>query len=227
MQEKNHAHDRAEERRWMVEKLKREGISDETVLASMLAVPRHSFVHKDMLDYAYDDEALRIEAGQTISQPYIVALMAQALELNPQDRVLEIGTGSGYSAAVLSRLAARVYTVERHEVLAEQARERFVRLNYRNIEVCLGDGTRGWPEEAPFDAILVTAGGPLVPTSLKEQLKLGGRLVMPVGNEKMQELKRVRRGGERDFHEESLGLVRFVPLIGEEGWPGQVRENRK
>ncbi|GAB6172095.1 hypothetical protein JCM15765_15730 [Paradesulfitobacterium aromaticivorans] len=211
--------ERAEERRWMVEGLKREGITDEAVLAGMQAVPRHFFVPKDMADYAYDDEALRIEAGQTISQPYVVALMAQALELKSGDRVLEIGTGSGYSAAVLSRLAARVYTIERHEVLATQAGERFARLNYVNIEVRLGDGTKGLPEAAPFEAILVTAGGPELPASLKEQLKVGGRPVIPVGNEKMQELVRVRRNGEHDYQEESLGLVRFVPLIGEEGWP--------
>lgn len=219
MQAQNPSMDRAKERQWMVEGLKREGISDEGVLASMLAVPRHFFVPKEMEEYAYDDEALRIEAGQTISQPYVVALMAQALELKPRDRVLEIGTGSGYSAAVLSRLAARVYTIERHEVLAAQAGERFAYLNYRNIEVRLGDGSKGWSEEAPFDAILVTAGGPVVPTTLKDQLKVGGRLVIPVGNEKMQELTRVRRSGEHDFREKSLGLVRFVPLIGEEGWP--------
>lgn len=210
---------RAEERQWMVDVLKQEGIKDEAVLAGMQAVPRHFFVPREMSDYAYDDEALRIEAGQTISQPYIVALMAQALELKSGDRVLEIGTGSGYSAAVLSRLAARVYTIERHKVLADQAGERFARLNYENIEIRLGDGTKGWPEEAPFDAILVTAGGPQVPASLKGQLKVGGRLVMPVGTEKMQELIRVRRNGEQDYREESLGLVRFVPLIGEEGWP--------
>ncbi|WP_268939402.1 protein-L-isoaspartate(D-aspartate) O-methyltransferase [Paradesulfitobacterium ferrireducens] len=210
---------RAEERQWMVDVLKQEGIKDEAVLAGMQAVPRHFFVPREMSDYAYDDEALRIEAGQTISQPYIVALMAQALELKSGDRVLEIGTGSGYSAAVLSRLAARVYTIERHKVLADQAGERFARLNYENIEIRFGDGTKGWPEEAPFDAILVTAGGPQVPASLKGQLKVGGRLVMPVGTEKMQELIRVRRNGEQDYREESLGLVRFVPLIGEEGWP--------
>lgn len=210
---------RAEERQWMVDVLKQGGIKDEAVLAGMQAVPRHFFVPREMSDYAYDDEALRIEAGQTISQPYIVALMAQALELKSGDRVLEIGMGSGYSAAVLSRLAARVYTIERHKVLADQAGERFARLNYENIEIRLGDGTKGWPEEAPFDAILVTAGGPQVPASLKGQLKVGGRLVMPVGTEKMQELIRVRRNGEQDYREESLGLVRFVPLIGEEGWP--------
>lgn len=210
---------RADERQWMVDVLKQEGIKDEAVLAGMQAVPRHFFVPREMSDYAYDDEALRIEAGQTISQPYIVALMAQALELKSGDRVLEIGTGSGYSAAVLSRLAARVYTIERHKVLADQAGERFARLNYENIEIRLGDGTKGWPEEAPFAAILVTAGGPQVPASLKGQLKVGGRLVMPVGTEKMQELIRVRRNGEQDYREESLGLVRFVPLIGEEGWP--------
>lgn len=211
--------ERAQERQWMVEGLKREGISDEAVLAGIQAVPRHFFVPRELSDYAYDDEALRIEEGQTISQPYIVALMAQALKLKSGDRVLEIGTGSGYSAAVLSRLAARIYTIERHEMLAVQARERFERLNYRNIEVRLGDGTKGWPEKAPFEAILVTAGGPQVPASLEGQLKVGGRLVMPVGAEKMQELIRVRRKGEQDYREESLGLVRFVPLIGEEGWP--------
>ena len=160
-----------------------------------------------------------IGSGQTISQPYIVALMTEALQLSPGDRILEIGTGSGYAAAVLSRIAESVFSIERIQALAKDAADRLKLLGYRNVHVACGDGTRGWPEHAPFDAIVVTAGGPHVPQSLLDQLKVGGRLVMPVGNQAHeQQLIRVTRLSPDRFDEEELGQVVFVPLIGKEGW---------
>jgi protein-L-isoaspartate(D-aspartate) O-methyltransferase len=195
------------------------GISDPPVLAAMMDVPREEFVSKDFRDQAYDDYPLPIEEGQTISQPYIVAYMAEALELSRGDRVLEIGTGSGYSAAVISRIAAEVYTVERFDSLAETARERLLRLGFDNIRVLVGDGTLGWPEESPFDAIVVTACAPRVPEPLKSQLAVGGRLVVPVGPDRMvQTLVRVRRIGRAEYGQEHLLSVQFVPLIGAAGW---------
>lgn len=204
---------------WMVQnQLVGRDITDEMVIKSMLIVPRHKYVMKDKQEYAYYDSALEIEAGQTISQPYIVALMAQALKLKANDTVLEIGTGSGYSAAILSRIAMNIYTIERHEVLANLAQERFRSQGYDNIAVQVGDGTRGWPEKAPFDAILVTAGGPVIPDSLVDQLANGGRLVIPVGGKGEQKLLRVKKTLTGELIEENLGTVRFVPLIGTEGW---------
>src|SRR5919201_2515036 len=189
----------------------------------MRQVPREGFVASGFEEFAYEDSPLPIAAGQTISQPYIVAVMTEAAELKSGDRVLEIGTGSGYAAAVLSRIAAEVYTVERHGALAETAKRRFARLGYRNIEVRHGDGTLGWPEAAPFDAIIVTAGGPEIPESLRRQLKIGGRLVIPIRSlTDEQRLVKVVRDGEHAFHEEDLGPVRFVPLIGEHGWSEQA-----
>ena len=195
------------------------GLNDPIVLEAINKVPREKFVPEDLIDSAYRDSPLPIEADQTISQPYIVALMTVALELKPTDRVLEIGTGSGYSAAVLAEIANEVYTIERHQVLADTARERLQKLGYKNIHVLQGDGSLGWPEHAPFDAIVVTAAGPDVPQSLKQQLAIGGRLVMPVGEYRYsQTLLRVRRINESEYEEENLGGVRFVPLIGKEGW---------
>lgn len=211
--------DREAEREWMVRtQLKSRDITDEAVIQSMRTVPRHRYVIEDKQELAYYDTALGIEAEQTISQPYIVALMAQALALKSSDKVLEIGTGSGYSAAILSRIAQSIYTVERHTILAQQAKERFSSQGYDNIELRIGDGTLGWPEEAPFDAILVTAGGPVIPESLIDQLALGGRLVMPVGKKEDQHLLRVKKIITHELLEEDLGLVRFVPLIGSEAW---------
>jgi protein-L-isoaspartate(D-aspartate) O-methyltransferase len=205
-------------RRGMVERqLRWRGIKDEKVLSSMESVPRHLFVPLSLEGYAYEDSPLPIEEGQTISQPYIVALMIQAAEVTSESRVLEIGTGSGYAAAVLSRIVKEVYTVERIETLAVKAKERFASLNYENIFVKIGDGTLGWAEKGLFDAIIVTAGAPVVPHSLQDQLKSGGRLVVPVGNAFMQELKRYRKG-EGLLTAETLEFVRFVPLIGKEGW---------
>jgi len=210
---------REAEREWMVRtQLRSRDITDEAVIQSMLIVPRHRYVKEDKQELAYYDTALEIEAEQTISQPYIVALMAQALELKTSDKALEIGTGSGYSAAILSRMAKRVYTIERHNLLAHLAEERFNSQGYENIEVRVGDGTLGWTEKAPFDAILVTAGGPKIPDSLIEQLAPGGRLVIPVGKKEDQHLVRVKKTLLSELIEEDLGAVRFVPLIGTKGW---------
>lgn len=195
------------------------GISDPKVLAAMRHVPREEFVRPEMTEQAYDDHPLPIDEGQTISQPYMVAFMAESLELSPADRVLEIGTGSGYSAAVLSRLVAEVYTVEHFSGLAASASERLQRLGCDNIRIFVGDGTLGWPEHAPYDAIVVTAGAPRVPEPLLEQLVTGGRLVVPVGpNHFVQTLIRVRRVKTDEYKQENLMAVQFVPLIGAAGW---------
>ncbi|MBV5341324.1 MAG: protein-L-isoaspartate(D-aspartate) O-methyltransferase [Deltaproteobacteria bacterium] len=201
------------------EHLMSRGIRDKAVLAAMREVPREEFIDGRMLEKAYGDYPLPIAEGQTISQPYIVAYMTEALELKPSDRVLEIGTGSGYAAAVLSRIATTVHSVERLGGLAQCARERFERLGYSNIVIHEGDGTLGWPEHAPYDAIVVTAGAPKVPQPLLDQLAIGGRLVIPVGRSyDVQMLLRVRRVTEDDWRSEELCGVRFVPLIGAAGW---------
>ena len=204
-------------RRELLAELRALGIRDERVLSAMERVPRHLFVPPELVPYAYEDRPLPIGAGQTISQPYIVALSTQALELSLQDRVLEIGTGSGYQAAVLAELAGEVYTVERLPELSQAARERLERLGYRNLYFRVGDGTKGWPDEAPFDAILVTAAAPKVPQSLVEQLAEGGRLVIPIGGRESQDLWLMRRRTRR-LEKVYLCPCTFVPLIGEEGW---------
>lgn len=197
----------------------RRGVQDPAVLAALRAVPRERFVEPGYEEFAYEDSPLPIGAGQTISQPYIVAVMVEAAEVKPGDTVLEVGAGSGYAAAVLSRIARRVTAIERHPSLAGAAQARLNALDYDNVEIHAGDGTKGWPAAAPFDAILVAAGGPEVPESLKQQLKIGGRLVIPVGRaEAGQTLLKVTRQSERAFATEDLGAVRFVPLIGAEGW---------
>ena len=196
------------------------GIRDPAVLAAMRRIPREAFVAPGQADRAYEDRPLPIGAGQTISQPYIVAVMTEALGLRPGDRVLEIGTGSGYAAAVLAVIAAEVYTIERIESLAAAAGRRLHDLGYANVHVRHGDGSLGWPEHAPYDAIVVTAGGPDVPPSLLRQLAVGGRLVMPVGpTPRSQRLVRVVRNAEERYDREALEDVAFVPLIGAEGWP--------
>ena len=206
-------------RQLMVERqIQARGVRAPSVLEAMRTVPREEFVPVELAAQAYDDRPLPIEAQQTISQPYIVAVMAEALALRPTDRVLEIGTGSGYAAAVLSRIAKHVYTIERHGSLAELASERLVRLGYTNTEVLEADGTLGWPERAPFDAIVVAAGGPEVPQALLDQLAIGGRLVIPVGAGRAQELVRVTRTSKTEYRREDLGSVTFVPLIGAQGW---------
>jgi protein-L-isoaspartate(D-aspartate) O-methyltransferase len=195
------------------------GVRDPAVLDAMRTIPREAFLPAELAEFAYHDAPLPIEKGQTISQPYIVALMTEALQLRPSDRVLEIGTGSGYAAAVLGSIARAVYTVERHEELARLASQRLREIGLDNVRVHHGDGTLGWPEHAPFDAIIVTAGGPKIPEALREQLAVGGRLVIPVGEEKdLQTLLRVTRAPDGTFVEEDLGGVRFVPLIGAQGW---------
>ena len=195
------------------------GIRDPAVIRAMREVPREEFVDEDLLEFAYGDHPLTIAEGQTISQPYIVAYMTEALELSASDRVLEIGTGSGYAAAVLSRIVATVHSVERLAGLAGSARDRLEMLGYTNVIVHQGDGTLGWQEHAPYDAIIVTAGAPHVPKTLSEQLAVGGRLVIPVGpSSYSQVLLRVRRLTEHDYRREELCGVRFVPLIGADGW---------
>jgi protein-L-isoaspartate(D-aspartate) O-methyltransferase len=194
------------------------GIRDRHVLEAMREVPREAFVAEGFEEFAYQDGALPIGAGQTISQPYIVALMTEAAALSPGDSVLEVGTGSGYAAAVMSRIARVVYSIERHSSLADGARVRLERLGYDNVVIHVGDGTRGWPEKAPFDAILVAAGGPEVPDTLKQQLAIGGRMVIPVASDEGQTLRKITRLEERRYDEEDLGGVAFVPLIGEYGF---------
>src|SRR4051812_18529139 len=195
------------------------GVRDRLVLEAMRRVPRERFVSGGTEEFAYEDSALPIEAGQTISQPYIVGLMIQAAEIGPDDRVLEIGAGSGYAAAVMSRIADQVFAIERHDELTQRAAKRFTALGYDNIALKTGDGTHGWREAAPFDAILAAAGGPAIPQTLKDQLDIGGRLVMPVGETTTsQRLIKVVRTGATHFEEEDLGPVAFVPLIGAHGW---------
>ena len=203
------------------------GVRDELVLAAMRKVPRELFLPKSLREFAYEDSPLPIPGEQTISQPYIVAFMAEALMLKGGEKVLEIGAGSGYAAAVLSEIADDVYTVERIGQLADRAAALLAELGYDNVHVLHGDGTRGWLEHAPYDAIVVAAGGPQVPESLKEQLKIGGRLVIPVGaDQRTQELVRVVRISKDEYRSEDIADVRFVPLIGEEGWEGAKGEDR-
>jgi protein-L-isoaspartate(D-aspartate) O-methyltransferase len=206
-------------RREMVEKqIAARGVRSKLVLDAMRAVPREAFLPERLREFAYEDTPLPIDADQTISQPYIVAFMADALSLQGGEKVLEIGAGSGYAAAVVSRIAGEVYTVERIGQLAEKAASVLSDLGYTNVHVLHGDGTLGWPQHAPFDAIIVAAGGPEVPRSLKQQLKVGGRLVIPVGTDpRAQELVRVTRLSESDYQTEDIADVRFVPLVGEEG----------
>ena len=212
--------DFSRQRREMIERqVVARGVRAPLVLDAMREVPREAFLPHQLHEFAYEDSPLPIEAEQTISQPYIVAFMVEALELKGGEKVLEIGAGSGYAAAILSRIAGEVYTIERIGQLAEKAASHVADLGYSNVHVLHGDGTLGWAEHAPFDAIVVAAGGPSIPDSLKQQLKVGGRLVIPVGtNPRAQELVRVTRVSESEFRSEDIADVRFVPLIGEEGW---------
>lgn len=211
--------ERIEERQSMVDKqLVARGISNEDVLESMRNVPRHLFVPFEKQELAYFDNAMEIKEGQTISQPYIVAFMIQALKIDKESRVLEIGTGSGYSAAVLSRMVSEVYTVERFDSLSKEAGELFHQLGYKNIHVRVDDGTKGWPDAAPFDGIIVTAAGPKIPRALCEQLVPGGSIVMPIGEKEQQILMRVRRDLYGELIQEKLCDVKFVPLIGQAAW---------
>jgi len=193
-------------------------IRDPRVLEAFAHVPREAFVDAAQRDRAYDDRPLPIGHGQTISQPYVVAVAAQALELRGDERVLDIGTGSGYAAAIFGRLAREVETVERIEELARTAAERLAQLGITNVHVHHGDGTLGWPAGAPYDAIAVAANAPAMPKTLLGQLAIGGRIVVPVGPDHDQHLMKVVRTGETTFEETDLGAVRFVPLVGVEGW---------
>jgi len=212
-------HDAAARRSQLVHHLRATGeVTDERVLDAIGAVPRERFIDARQAHEAYSDEPLPIGSDQTISQPLVVALMTEALHVAAGDHVLEIGTGSGYQAAVLQELGAKVTTIERIPKLATRAAERLLELEYNDIDVHIGDGSKGWPEGSPYDGIIVTAGAPSVPKSLLEQLADGGRLVAPIGPAQAQELLQVSRSGSR-FRTERLGPVAFVPLIGAEGWP--------
>lgn len=205
----------------MVEtQLKTRDIIDISVLKAMESIPRHLFIDEGLIEQAYNDNPLPIDANQTISQPYIVALMTQSLELKGKERVLEIGTGSGYQTAILASLAFRVFSIERIAALAAKARKILDQLNYYNVAIRVGDGSYGWKEESPFDAIIITAAVPEIPQYLVEQLEVGGRLVVPVGNRDIQILYKLTRLSEntQEISKENLGGCRFVSLIGESGW---------
>lgn len=204
-------------RKKLIELLAGKGITDKAVLQVMLQIPRHYFFDKTFESHAYDDKAFPIGEGQTISQPYTVAYQTQLLHVQPGDRILEIGTGSGYQTCVLAALGAQVFSIERHEALHVKAQKMLTQLNYKATLLC-GDGTKGWPEHAPFDKIIVTAGAPVVPKQLAMQLAIGGILVIPVGNEKEQQMLSVVRKSERSFEKIVLEQFKFVPLIGENGW---------
>lgn len=216
----------ARRQRMVTEHLRRRDIVDLRVLAAFASVPRDRFVPAPLIEHAYDDAPLPIGNGQTISQPYVVAITVQALALTGRERVLEIGTGSGYAAAVLGVLAHEVHTVERIDELADPAAKRLADLGMRNVFVHHGDGTLGWPAHAPYEAIAVAAGAPRPPPALLEQLTIGGRLVLPTGTAEEQRLVRITRTGHHQYSEENLGDVRFVPLLGEQGWPVPTSQRR-
>jgi protein-L-isoaspartate(D-aspartate) O-methyltransferase len=219
--------DRAAARERMVERqLRGRGVRDEAVLTAMNDVPREAFVAPSFAEAAYEDTPLPIAVGQTISQPYVVGLMIEALELQANDVALEVGSGSGYAAAVMSRICRQVYGVERHAELVEASRRALAELGYENVEIIHADGTLGLPERAPFDAILVSAGGPAIPSALREQLAVGGRMIIPVGEAtNIQRLVRAKRTSDTDWPEDDLGPVAFVPLVGEQGWQGRRDPN--
>ncbi len=205
-------------KRMVEEQVIARGVKDKRVLDAMLKVPRHKFVEEALEGKAYQDAPLPIGEKQTISQPYMVALMSEALGLKGSETVLEVGTGSGYQAAILALLSSRVFSLERIPALARRARKVLDECGYSKVNIRLADGTLGWPEMAPFDAILVTAGAPEVPQGYLDQLALAGRLVIPVGDQHSQVLMRITRTGEQEYHEEQLLGCRFVPLIGSHGW---------
>lgn len=202
------------------------GIRDERVLKAMKKIPRHLFVDESNQYKAYDDMALPIEEGQTISQPYMVAIMTELLELKGDEKVLEVGTGSGYQAAILAELSKEVYTIERFAVLIEKAEERFRFLGYNNIHTRVGDGTLGWPEEAPFDRVVITAATPAVPEPIMRQLSAGGIIVAPVGDRFSQQLIKVKKSKGKLLEERHTPCV-FVPLIGKYGWDGETETDNR
>lgn len=205
----------------MVRRLEAQGITDQKVLEVMRRIPRHLFIPNALWDHAYADHPVPIDRGQTISQPYIVALMTQALQLEKSDRVLEIGTGSGYQTAILAELAKHVYTIERFPELSEKAKKLLTEAGYTNISFLVGDGTLGWPEEAPFDKIIVTAAAPEVPKAFVEQLSERGRLVIPVGGRQVQTLLALTKEEGGKLRREELCACSFLPLVGKEGWPDE------
>ncbi len=208
----------ASKRQQMVHTLIQQGIRDPKVLDAFRKVPRHVFLDEALWPQAYDDHPLPIGEKQTISQPYMVALMTEALQLKGTEKVLEIGTGSGYQAAILAELADRVYTIERVPALAKRARRTLDLLRYTNIVTRIGDGTQGYLDESPFSAIIVTAAAPDAPDPLLKQLEIGGRLIIPIGDEQLQDLILYVKDGDDRYHEENYGGCRFVKLIGEHGW---------
>ncbi len=212
-----------EQRQKMIEtQLKSRGIENEKVLKAFLDVPRHKFVPDHLKEKAYEDRPLPIGEGQTISQPYIVAEMISALAPESKDKVLEVGCGSGYAAAILAQIVNKVYGLERIKAVAEQAKKNIAFLKYENIEIELGDGTKGWPEAAPYDGILVSAAAPDIPDSLLKQLKTGGYMCIPVGGKNSQKLLQIKKIDENEIEKKNLGRVRFVPLIGEKGWDDRI-----
>ena len=212
-------HEFAQARQTMLEQhLIPRGIRDRAVLNALRRVPREEFIAPELAAHAYRDAPLSIPEQQTISQPYVVALMAQALELHGECNLLEVGAGCGYAAAVFAQIAGEVHSIERHPRLVNEARQTLKRLGYRNVHIHQADGSKGWTPDAPYDAIAVAAAAPAIPPSLRQQLKVGGRLLIPIGSREEQLLIRLRRTDFNEYREESLGKVRFVPLIGREGW---------
>ena len=210
----------------LVDHLRRQGLQDEAVLRAIVRVPRELFVAQDLRHLAYEDEALPLEEGQSISQPIVVATMTEALMVAPGHRVLEVGTGSGYQAAILADIGADVVTIERLPTLASQARVLLRHLGYDSVAVHEGDGTLGWPKSAPYDLIIVTAGAPAIPPDLLDQLQEGGQLVAPVGALRDQRLLVVQKGPAGPLEAASLGSVRFVPLVGQAGWADGTASSR-
>jgi protein-L-isoaspartate(D-aspartate) O-methyltransferase len=204
-------------RRRLVQTVRQKGIKDENILAALSRVPRHFFFENAFLEHAYQDKAFPIGEGQTISQPYTVAFQTELLALNSGDKILEIGTGSGYQACILLELGVKVYTIEFNKVLYERTKKFLPLMGYKPI-FKYGDGSQGWPLHAPYDGIVVTAGAPVVPEALKEQLSLGGKLVIPVGNNERQQMLRITRLSENEFKTEEFDYFAFVPLLGKSGW---------
>ena len=205
-------------RRRLVEELKSKGIKDKAVLDAIMIVPRHVFFDNIFEKDAYDDKAFPIGEGQTISQPYTVAFQSQLLDIKKDDKILEIGTGSGYQSSVLLEMGAKLYSIERHKPLHNKAVKQIAKLGYHKGQFYVGDGTKGMSAYAPYDGIIVTAGAPLVPSDLVKQLKIGGRLIIPVGDDSKQKMIRLTKVGEKEIQKEEFGVFSFVPLIGERGW---------